>query len=173
MAEVRLGKSSAEQTRHSGYAFPESFTPMMPFAGGMFGVNPFAMMKQVAEELDKAFTGSKTAGPDEDTWVPKIDWRRTNSSLIVTVELPGVKKDDLKLEITREGLILEGDKSRERSEKEAACRSERRYGHFYRYIPLPEGADTAAAAAELNDGVLRVTVPLAEIEESRRAVPVR
>lgn len=173
MAEVKFGMSSAEQARRSGYAYPEAFTPMMPFGGGLFGVNPFAMMKQVAEELDRAYSGPKAGGIDEETWVPKIDWRRTNNTLIVLAELPGVKKEQLKLEITREGLILEGDKPRERTEKEAACRSERHYGHFYRFVPLPEGADTAGALAELNDGVLRVTVPLAEVEENRRAVPVK
>jgi HSP20 family protein len=52
-------------------------------------------------------------------------------------------------------------------------RSERRYGQFYRSIPLPEGADTEQAKAQFNNGVLEVTVPAPEQKSSRREIPIQ
>jgi HSP20 family protein len=82
-------------------------------------------------------------------------------------------KDDVKLECTDEGLVLEGEKRREKESEEGGIhRSERSYGHFYRVIPLPEGADSDKSKAEFKDGVLRVTVPLPEQRHKARQIPI-
>lgn len=112
--------------------------------------------------------------PEVESREPRIECKRANGSLIVNAELPGLKKDEVKVEITNEGLILEGERKREHAEqREGGYRSERSYGHFYRFVPLPEGVKAEEATAELNDGVLTVTVPLPDVKEHRRAIPVK
>ena len=69
--------------------------------------------------------------------------------------------------------MLEGDRKFEHEEKkDGVYRTERQYGHFYRSIPLPEGADVDKARAKFENGVLEVTVPVAEMARSHRQIPV-
>ena len=83
-----------------------------------------------------------------------------------------MKKEDVKLEITNHTLVIQGERKREHNEDhEGYHRYERSYGKFYRSIPLPEGAKADQAAAELSEGVLKVTVPAAEVKKGRH-VPV-
>jgi HSP20 family protein len=148
---------------------------LAPFGGGLFNLNPFALMRQFAEEFDRGFAG--LLGPESaGAWMPRIDVKRNDGDLVISAELPGLKKEDVHVEITDDALILRGERSREDVEQgEGFYRSERAYGRFYRAIPLPEGAQTDKAKAELKDGVLTVTIPVAEAgkEENRREIPVQ
>jgi len=98
-----------------------------------------------------------------------MQWRR-----IVTAELPGLKKEDVKVELTEDALIIQGERKQEHKEDhEGFHRWERSYGQFYRSIPLPEGAKTDQAKAELTDGVLKVSVPVPEAKKkTTRQVPI-
>ena len=85
-----------------------------------------------------------------------------------------MKPEDVKLEITREALVISGERKQEREEKgEGFHRSERHYGRFYRQIPLPEGAETDKAEARFTNGELRVTIPVPEVAHERRQIPIR
>jgi len=92
----------------------------------------------------------------------------------VTAELPGLKKEDVKVELTEDALIIQGERKQEHKEDhEGFHRWERSYGQFYRSIPLPEEAKTDQAKAELTDGVLKVSVPVAETKKkTTRQVPI-
>jgi HSP20 family protein len=75
--------------------------------------------------------------------------------------------------MTEEALVLTGERKLEHKEDhEGYHRFERSYGKFYRSIPLPEGVKTEAAKAELTDGVLKITVPVAEVKKAARQIPV-
>ena len=90
----------------------------------------------------------------------------------VTAELPGLKKEDVKVDCTEEGIIIQGEKRENREETEGGVhRSERTYGRFYRMIPLPAGVETDKVKAEFKDGLLHVTVPIPE-NKRRRSVPI-
>ena len=103
-------------------------------------------MKEESQELGTALTGTRHGTPGTETWAPKIECKRANGGLIVNAELPGLKKDHVKVEITNEGLILEGEITREHAEqRHGVYRCERNYGHFYRFVPLPEGAKAEEA----------------------------
>ena len=106
-------------------------------------------------------------------WVPKIEVFEQNGVFAVRADLPGLKKDDVKVELTNEALTLSGERKEEKEEKrEGYYRSERSYGSFYRYIPLPEGAKTDTATAEFHDGVLEVKMQVPKTETRSRRLEI-
>lgn len=161
MSEVRVEKR------------PMPAAPMFP-VGRFFGMNPFTMMREFTEEMDNIFKGNIPAIPAApEVWAPKVDVQRSNGDLVVTAELPGLKKEEVKVEMTEEALVLTGERKLEHKEDHQGYhRYERSYGKFYRSIPLPEGVKTEAAKAELTDGVLKITVPVAEAKKAARQIPV-
>jgi HSP20 family protein len=83
-----------------------------------------------------------------------------NDELVVRADLPGLKKDDVKVDVTENGITIRGERKREHEEeREGLYHSERSYGSFYRLIPLPDGAITDQAKAKFKDGVLEITMP--------------
>jgi len=79
----------------------------------------------------------------------------------------------VKVEVTDDALIIEGERKREhKEEQEGYHRYERSFGRFYRSIPLPEGAKPDQAKAELNDGVLKISVPAPEVKKKVRQIAV-
>jgi len=150
------------------------FAPMVPF-GRLFGVSPFAMMREFTDEMDRVFRGTtpKGEGAALAAWTPPVDIRQCNGDLVITAEVPGLTREEIKVELTDEALVIRGERKREHKEDhEGYHRYERSYGQFYRSIGLPEGARTEAVKAELTDGVLKVTVPVAIPEKTARKVPI-
>ncbi len=142
------------------------------FRGNFFTVSPFALMRQFTEEMDRFFT--PVARTDEaGFWTPTIEVKQEKGKLLVTAELPGLGKDDVKVHIDGDTLVLEGERRREKEEeREGYYHSERTYGRFYRAVPLPEGAKVEDTAAQFNNGVLEIAVPLSEVKGKTKEVPV-
>lgn len=140
--------------------------------------SPFSLMRRFSEELDRFFAngpfGAWPAMPTlEEGWLPAIEVKQKNGTMMVKAELPGMKKEDIKVEAAPGGLVIEGERKHEAEEKkEGYFRSERSYGKFYRSIPLPEGAQIDKAKAEYVNGVLEVSVPVPVAKEERRKIPV-
>ena len=107
------------------------------------------------------------------TWAPPVEVRERDGNLVVHAELPGLNKEDVKVEVTNEGLVIQGERKREHEEDRGGVhRSERSYGAFYRLIPLPEGANIDQAKAQFNNGVLEVSVPIPKTQENTRQIPI-
>jgi len=142
----------------------------------IFNLSPFATMRRLAEEMDRAFAstfGLSRITAETGLWTPAIEVREHDGNLEITAELPGLKRDDVKVECTDEGITIEGERRQERQEKQGGYhRTERSYGHFYRMIPLPEGAETDKAKAEFKDGLLQVRVPIHESRRQGRQIPI-
>lgn len=175
MSEVKVEKHKATSAREPapyrpfapGSHLKDFFGPARPLSR-FFGMNPFAAMREFSDEMDRMFRATESS----DVWTPRSDVQFCNGNLVVTAELPGLKKEDVKIEITDDALVIEGERRREHSEDhEGYHRYERSYGKFYRSIPLPEGAKPDQATAELSEGVLKVTIPAADVKK-RRQVPV-
>jgi HSP20 family protein len=153
----------------------EFFAPMVPF-GRWFGMSPFALMRELTDEMDKTFRGvapAAGAGAELRAWSPVVDIRQCNGDLVVTAELPGLKKDEVKVEVTDDALVIQGERKREHKEDHEGYHSyERSYGQFYRSIALPEGAKTDQVKAEMQDGILKVSVPVPQAEKKSRQVPI-
>lgn len=93
-------------------------------------------------------------------WAPAIDVAESDGELIVTAELPGMKKEDVDLQLADGVLTLKGEKSEESERQEQEIHVvERSYGAFRRSFTLPCAVDETKVAAEFKDGVLRVTLP--------------
>jgi HSP20 family protein len=171
VAETKVQTQPSQEQR--GVARREEFFPAMR---DFFTLDPFAMMRRLSEEMDRAF--GSTFGLTRNmmqtgVWSPAIEVRERDNVLEIMAELPGMTKDDVKLEVTDEQIVLEGEKKREEEKKEQGIhRSERMYGRFYRAIPLPDGADAEKAKAEFKDGVLRVNVPITESKRHARRIPI-
>jgi HSP20 family protein len=102
------------------------------------------------------------------SWAPDIDVFQRGNELVIRADLPGLKKDDVKVDVTEESVTIQGERKREHEEeREGRYRVERSYGSFSRLIPLPEGAITDQAKASFDNGVLEITMP-APPEQVRR-----
>lgn len=131
---------------------------------------PLVKMRKMSDEMDQLFErflGRPMAfrfgqGGTAGKWMPTIDIAQRGNQLVVCADLPGVKKEDVKIEIRQGKLILEGERSSPSAEKAPTAfrRSERSYGLFYRMIPLPEGVEAEQANASMHEGVLEITLPL-------------
>jgi len=170
MSEVKVTKENA-MTKPEANDF---FAPVLPF-GRFLGVRPFALMREFTNEMDRMFKSAPLAEGAEGlaAWTPAVDITRCNGDLVVTAELPGLKKEEVKVEMTEDALVIEGERKREhKTDHEGYHRVERSYGRFYRAIPLPKGANTELAKAEMNEGILKVTVPVAEAKPKAREIPI-
>jgi HSP20 family protein len=142
---------------------------------------------QLSRELDRIFEdsgrapfgtlapgiGGRTLGA---LWMPAIEVQRDDGEIVVRADLPGVEMDDLKVDIEGQTLTIQGERRRECHENDGEghdYRSERRYGAFFRSIPLPTEVDPDDVRAEFQDGVLEVHVPTPGREESRKRIEVR
>jgi len=146
--------------------------------------DPFALLRQMTSELDRAFEAWPSfrwpvfrAQPalEAAAWIPGIDVFERDNRLITKVDLPGLKKEDVKVEITDGHLAISGERKRESEEKkEHFYRSEREYGSFYRAVPLPDGVKLEDVKATFSDGVLEVSVPLpAKAETKVRTIEIQ
>lgn len=132
--------------------------------------DPFALMRQMTGELDRLFAGfpfGSFAMPalaplrERVGWMPQIEVFEKDNRLVTKVDLPGMKKEDVKVEVTDGHLTISGErKSEVKEEKDRFYRSERQYGSFYRTVPLPAGAKLEDVKATFAEGVLEVSVPL-------------
>jgi HSP20 family protein len=125
--------------------------------------------------MDRVF-GQMPGTTGAAAWSPVIEVKEKEGKLLVTAELPGLKKEDVKVHIDGDMLVVEGERKQEKEEKrEGYYRSERSYGNFYRSIPLPQGAKGDQTAAQFNNGVLEVTVPIPEAKAMAKSqeIPVQ
>lgn len=179
MAEVKVNKPSqekqSEEQRGRGLARRSDFPSLfMMSPREFFQQSPFSLMRRFSEEMDRAFGGFfREPSAEMPMWAPAVEVREHNGSLVVYAELPGLNKDDVKVEATEDGLVIRGERKREHEEKrEGMYRSERSYGQFYRLIPLPEGANLDQVKATFNNGILEITIPVAAAEQKRREIPI-
>jgi HSP20 family protein len=149
--------------------------------------NPFEMMERMTEEMDRVFDrvfgdfraphrSWLTRRPfrsleREGQWLPRLEAFQQGDRFIVRAELPGLKKDDVKVELTENAITIQGERRDEhQEEREGYYHTEREYGQFHRSVPLPEGVITESAQASFKNGVLEVTMqaPPAEANRGRR-----
>jgi HSP20 family protein len=141
---------------------------------GFFDDNPFSLLRRMQREINRAFPQS---GGNSDTalsaWAPTMEVSYSNGNLVVSAELPGLSEKDVKIEVNNDVLSIEGERKVEEEKTEGGAHlTERRYGRFYRAIALPEGADVQKAKANFQNGVLRITIPVQQMQQNQRQIPI-
>lgn len=128
-------------------------------------IEPFHWFDRMRDEIERLFETNALKTPfvpRADTyWMPALEVFEKDGEFHVKAELPGMKKEDIKLEATPEGLTLSGERKAEKTDThDGYYRTERVYGEFCRFVPIPEGADLEKLTAEFKDGVLEIKVPI-------------
>jgi len=120
---------------------------------------PFAELDELRTRLDRAY--QHWFNGEDRAWMPAIDVERGKNDLTVRADLPGVKLDEVKIDVQDGVLTISGEHEERKEQKEKRyLRRERRYGSFTRSIALPEGVDPSKIKAKSKDGVIEVAVPL-------------
>jgi HSP20 family protein len=127
--------------------------------------DPLKELDDLHERMDQLLQGAGIR-PD-GMWTPLVDIEETDDAWLVEAELPGVKTDDITVEVHGSELGISGE-IKERERKGILRRRTRRTGRFDYRVTLPGDADSDKVDAELHDGVLTVSVP-----KSERAKPHR
>lgn len=107
------------------------------------------------------------------TWRPAIEVKQTDKNYKVKVQLPGVKKDDIEVELDNDFMTITAEIQEEKEQKQQDEKNERyhtsefRYGRYQRTISFDEPVRIEDSRAEYKDGILMITVPKQEIKESK------
>jgi len=155
----------------------------------------YAYMRRFAEEMDQLFenfgiqTGfrmpslltrghellRREAGFVPGMWSPRIDVVERDGQFLVRADLPGLSKEDVKVDVVEEQLTIQGERKHcTKEERDGYCYNECNYGSFYRTVPLPAGADTSRATAQFQNGVLEIVMPTAPQDRKKaRRLEVR
>lgn len=129
---------------------------------------PTETLKDVEELFDRytrtlawPWAAARASGAGAMTeWNPRVDIVETDDAYEIQADIPGVRKEDLRVTIDNGVLTVQGERQQEKKEESARMhRVERYYGTFSRSFTLPEDADTAGLRAKAEEGQLTVTVP--------------
>jgi HSP20 family protein len=116
-----------------------------------------------AESVNDLFSGFLAPGWSFGRPAPALDVLESDNELVVVAELPGVKKEEVKVQINDGVLTISGErKERGASEESRWHRAETESGAFSRSLELPVAVNASAVSAELKDGILRIVIPKAE-----------
>ena len=131
--------------------------------GGAF--DPFQEMRRLQDEVNRLFASAWPAtAPD----FPALNAYGGEDGLVLTAELPGVESGNLDVAVVQNTLTLRGRREPEAVDANAYHRRERPYGQFTRTITLPFRVDPERVEAELQHGVLRLTLRRAEEDKPRK-----
>jgi HSP20 family protein len=126
---------------------------------------PFRDLVSAWTDMDRFFNTYFGRYPEErdSFWTPAIDIEENNGNIMVRAEIPGMKKEDIKVLVRDNMLSVSGERKQEKEIKNKTYhRIERCYGKFVRNITLPSEVDAAKIKATYKDGVLNVTLPKPE-----------
>jgi HSP20 family protein len=188
-AEAGGGRAGGQGAGQPGER--QSAGTSMSRQGGLGGwpMAPFGMMTRMFEEMERFFDevgfgrsrmlprlsrmteamGGARGMPA--LWAPQIEMSERDGQLVVRADLPGLRKEDIKVDLSEGLLTIQGERQEQRENRGY---SERTYGSFYRTVPLPEGVEAGSAQAKFQDGVLEITLPMPKREqESRRQIEIR
>ena len=137
-----------------------------PF-GDLFPTN-----KRISRFFDEAFGDTDTGNETLPTWYPAADIYETKEDYVFELEVPGLKKDDINIELKDHNLSIKGDKKEEKEvKKDDYHRIESYSGTFSRSFVLPKDIDAKKVNASMKDGVLELRVAKAE-EQKPKAIPI-
>ncbi len=136
--------------------------------------DPFREMSSLQERMNRLFGDLRGRSGEEEeiaqgAWIPPIDIYETPESLVLKAELPGLRREDINIEVHDSTLTLKGEKRFEKDVKEESYqRIERAYGSFQRSFSLPATVKQDSVKAKFTDGVLEISLPKAEAAKPKQ-----
>ncbi|WP_437673188.1 Hsp20/alpha crystallin family protein [Sorangium sp. So ce131] len=163
-------------------------------AGGGFG--PFSMMRRMMEDMDRLFEdfgfggalspfgqprslapqggGRALSSSVGGLWSPHIEVSEREGQILVKADLPGVARDDVRVELLEDALLIEGERRQEHQEQRGGMSyTERSYGTFARTIPVPQGVQPDDVNATFENGVLEIALKLPQQQQRGRTVQIK
>jgi HSP20 family protein len=137
---------------------------------------PLRELSSLQNEMNRLFntvfdtptTGGGNGGQAR-RWVPAMDLLETQEHFVLRADLPGMRQEDVSIELEENVLTLSGERKAEHEDRqEGYYRIERAFGSFSRSLTLPKGVDPAAVTASFSDGVLEVRIPKPEERKPRK-----
>jgi HSP20 family protein len=131
----------------------------------------FALFDDFRKEIDQLFGRANGDGGElaQAHWSPRLNVSETEKEYHVSVDLPGLKPEEVNVELKQGDLWITGERKTETEEKgQTWHRVERSYGQFRRVVRLGDEVSTDNVSAEYKDGVLHVTVPKAEKAQTKK-----
>jgi len=124
-------------------------------------------LNDLRNEIDRLFEAPfadlARVSPLLSGWTPALDMHEDRDNIYVRVELPGMKREEIDLQLHDHTLTISGERRAENKEEDAEVyRAERYVGRFQRSVQLPRPVDVAKVKAQYRDGILTVTLPKAE-----------
>lgn len=134
--------------------------------------SPFNAIRQMQDEMSRLFGSFMGTPGAPEANRPAVDFYEEGNDWVVEAEVPGFDPDDIDVQVNPEGLEISGQTSSEQETRDKGYyRTERSYGSFRRFIPLPGEVDPEQVKANYRNGVLEVRMPKPELSASRR-IPV-
>ena len=130
-----------------------------------------ALQDRINRMFDDAFPRSRSADsePELCNWRPAVDIYETDGSVVVNAELPGVRKEDVSVEVKDNILTIKGERFSDQSiDEESYYRRERCFGTFSRSFSLQHHVNPENIRAKFKDGILQIEVPKPEEEQPRQ-----
>ena len=145
----------------------------------MIRLNPMWEMQNIIKEMNgfmrNNFSQENRPRIEIGDFKPRVDVSEDTKSIFFEVEIPGVKKEDVKVSVNNENIMtIKGEKKFERKDEvTSCCRSERTYGEFMRSFQLPDNTDSEKISASYNNGILTLTIPKIEpVKPSEKQVEI-
>jgi HSP20 family protein len=139
--------------------------------------NPFAELEALAEQFNRVL---QTTRRDEEVandiaFVPAVNTREASDAYYIEVELPGVKKEDINIDINDNTLTISGErKVKEEHKEDTFYKVESYYGRFERSFALPEDVDVEKIEAEFKDGILEIKIPkIVKVENKPKRIEIK
>ncbi len=131
--------------------------------------DPFRQMR----ELEKSFY-NYPSNEGVSGFIPVVNTREEDSSFHIDVDLPGVKKDDIKVDLEKNVLTISGErKTKEEVKEEDYYKVETSFGKFSRSFTLPDNADVENIEAKSVDGVLELVIPKLDESRSKKVISIQ
>ena len=136
--------------------------------------DPFEEMRVMQRDVDRLFdrflgTEKEGEGGRLGLWMPSIESFTKEGKLYIKAELPGVDPKELDVTVTDRELVIKGERKAEKDEKEKDYTyREISYGSFERRFLIPEGVKTEDLKATFANGILEISVPIAEVSKAKK-----
>lgn len=133
---------------------------------------PFGSFQQEMNRLFEDFFGNSLTMPAGGTWMPAISISDSPNTYTLRAELPGMSPDDVKINITHNLVVIEGERKEEKKEQnEQLLRHELNYGSFMRQIAMPTEINPDHSEATMDKGILTLKLPKVASSKSRTIKP--